>query len=580
MKSTHYLIILLTSVLISSCGPLNSHVGNTTSGIQTVSSASQTEKPKYAPYGDWPLNNNDLSNSGVANNDNNKINPRNVMTLERIFRINIPGDGVMSTPTIADDTVYYASGAGRVAAVDGTTGKTVWEKVLSANGHIEAFDSSPVLTKNKLFIAQDNMFALDRKKGDILWSVPIYNYHDIPGCENFDSNIITGAQLALAGDKVIYTFGFADEAAGSRTPNYNCDHGQIVAVNQDTGHIDWRIDFTNVNGITYGAGSGGFGHAAIDTKRHIMYLGTSNSYTAPSSPYADALIAIDYNTGKVIWYYQFYDNDVWSQNTGNTTLGKDDLDVRGHPQLFSLMVNGQSVDFVSVTGKDGTLRIFTSEQESVLAKPIAHVQLGPATASSGAISLNPALKDGVIYVPSSYAVDPTSGMKASLDFIVNVYGQTAILFGFAQTNLIAIDLQKLITYGMAHPAESPVCYGAFAPPLCNGQLPLDQGIIIYDKSLGNTFPLNSSGLAYNNGVLYFPDTSGVLYTINADTGNIIGGFGVAPASPPIFGLLPYNLLTGGVSIGDNKIYVPYGILYDGNGFGDGGLVGYALPSKK
>lgn len=546
----------------------------------------------YAPFGEWPLNNNGIGNLGVETADS-LIRPSNVNSLTPLFQITLPNDGVDSTPAIADGNAYFASGGGVVEAVD-SKGNVLWKQTLSAYGHLEQFDETPVLTKNKLFIAQDNMFALDRSNGNVLWSVPIYDLVGSPGCTNFDPKRIEGAQLALAGDKVIYTFGFSDEA-GTETTNYPCDHGEIVAVNQDTGNIDWRIDLTNVNGTQYGTGNGGFGQAAVDPSRHTIYMGTSNAYTAPSGPYADALLFINYDTGQVLASYQFYPNDIWSQVNGNPTAGVNDLDVRGHPQLFTLTnQNGVSVDYVAVTGKDATVRIFTRDLTSQNPQPVVQVQFGPATTSDGGIPINPAIANGMMYLTPAFgfidannlslaqsvfnAPNATIGQEASFDLLLLTYGQLGATF-FSHTHLIAVDLAKLIKYGKQNPTSQPVCYGTFLPPLCSGQLPTDQKIVQYDVDLGVMFPLNSSGIAYDNGVLYIPNLLGNLLMVDASSGNTLRSINVAPANPPIFGFLPNNFITGGVSVCNGGIYVSYGLSYIGNIVGNGGIVGYGLPNK-
>ncbi len=74
----------------------------------------------------------------------------------------------MPTPTVADGTVYFASGAGVFYAVDAADGKVLWTRdIRSIDGM-----SSPLLADGRLFFGgshPDLFFALDAKTGKILW---------------------------------------------------------------------------------------------------------------------------------------------------------------------------------------------------------------------------------------------------------------------------------------------------------------------------------------------------------------------------------------------------------------------------
>ncbi len=49
----------------------------------------------------------------------------------------------------------------------------------------------------------------------------------------------------------------------------------------------------------------------IDVKRHALYIGTGDAYTSPAAPTTDSIMAMDLDTGKILWSVQDTPNDTW-----------------------------------------------------------------------------------------------------------------------------------------------------------------------------------------------------------------------------------------------------------------------------
>ncbi len=492
----------------------------------------------------------------------------------------------------------------------------------------DSFLASPIITKDRIFVSGIFGYAIDRHTGQIIWQAPVYPANLLA---NINPRWINSSQLMLAGNKLIVeiTFNveggplnkFIDVGGFLSAINYQ---GHIVALNQDTGHMDWALNATNVNGIQYGGGSGGFGAAAYDPKRNTIYVGLGDQYdcppgtntlveymTCPVSPYTDALLAINSDTGAVQWSYQFYPNDIYSilayPNTVYSLNGKIDKDVRGHPQLFTL---DDDIDYVSVTGKDGTVRIWTRDQvEPSNHEPVVQVQLAPLAAGfGGSIPVNPAIYKGVMYLDTVFGVGAANtvdkngvytppglaGKLISADYlIVPGVPNSQWLYLQNEHHLLALDLKKLIRYGRNNPASMPVCYEPggrpIIPALCSGQLPEDQKIVVWDKVLGTGAWGNTSGIAYANGVLFVPFTNNVatsdgndgsLFVIDAKSGAVIKRLKVGPPNlvekatdiTPNLTLANYHNY-GGVSILNGRVYASFLSFYNRIG----GLIVYGLP---
>src|SRR5262249_12645998 len=59
----------------------------------------------------------------------------------------------------------------------------------------------------------------------------------------------------------------------------------------------------------------------IDARRHALYVGTGDASTYPAPPTSDAILALDLDTGKLLWSQQIYKNDsflVGCEGAGHT----------------------------------------------------------------------------------------------------------------------------------------------------------------------------------------------------------------------------------------------------------------------
>jgi polyvinyl alcohol dehydrogenase (cytochrome) len=96
------------------------------------------------------------------------------------------------------------------------------------------------------------------------------------------------------------------------------------------------------------AGGGVWNSPTIDLKRHAIYVGTGDAYTEPAPKTTDSILALDMDTGAVLWSVQDLENDAWmvgcpESNTENCPkdLGPD-FDFGASPILKTL-ANGKSI---------------------------------------------------------------------------------------------------------------------------------------------------------------------------------------------------------------------------------------------
>ena len=133
---------------------------------------------------------------------------------------------------------------------------------------------------------------------------------------------ITGAPQVYQ-DRVYVPVASAEEGASS-SPAYPCCtfRGSVVALDARHGKQIWKtwtiaeapkVVGKNANGTSRWAPAGGgvWNTPTIDPKRHALYIGTGDAYTSPAPNTTDAVMAMDLDSGKILWSTQATENDAW-----------------------------------------------------------------------------------------------------------------------------------------------------------------------------------------------------------------------------------------------------------------------------
>ena len=291
--------------------------------------ASGPSSGSAAPAGtstDWPVYAHDLSNTRF-NATERKVTAGSVHGLTMSWsKAGITG--VSGTPAVVDGTAYFGDWNGVLWAVKAATGEEVWQTPVPGGFIVGA----PAVAGKAVYIGNGHtLYRLDRATGAIVWSASTN--------ENPISQI--NASPVVVDNLVLQATAGIQDAVPDPTNSFR---GTIGAYDTETGREKWRF-YATPGDATAGSGVGIWSTPAVDRKRGVLYVGTGNTSTEPTAPLADALIAIDYRTGKLKWAKQFTARDVFPK--GNPT-GKD-VDVGASPNLWS--ADGRQ--FVGVGDKGG-----------------------------------------------------------------------------------------------------------------------------------------------------------------------------------------------------------------------------------
>jgi len=297
--------------------------------------------------------------SGVGFSPLEQVNRSNVSDLRLAWSRALPLSADEITPLAHDGVVFLESG-NTVEALDGAKGDLLWQYVRPLpdqliNGR-ESTMRGLAIYQDKLYAltADGHMIALNVKTGKLVWDqqviVPLSGVY---AHSNHDFRL-DGAPIVARGKVMIGV------SLGITNPSGGCF---IVGLDAQSGDEVWRFhtiarpgqpggDSWNGAPVDERFGASVWTAGSYDPKLNLVYFGTGNTYDVATllqphgqvgasndGLYTDSTVALDPDTGKLVWYYQHMNRDVW------------DLDWAFEQLLITLPVDGKPTDLVVSGGK-------------------------------------------------------------------------------------------------------------------------------------------------------------------------------------------------------------------------------------
>jgi len=260
----------------------------------------------------------------------NQINRDNVKQLGLAWSKGLPAGMTETIPTVYDGIMFLTLPGGNVAALDATTGDTIWEYkreyVNPGAGGGSRSKTMAIFEDFIYFTAPDEtVVALDARTGAVRWESPV------DGRGNTTGAIVVEGLVISSG-----TCGGGDRE--------NCN---ITAHDARTGELKWKFLLTQgpndpVPGMTeprdtwYGmpeadrkSSSWGLpGSYDAETRTLLWSVANPTPYTrlerhgspdavplsAPVNLYSNSTLAIEPQTGELKWYYQHLPGDDWDED--------------------------------------------------------------------------------------------------------------------------------------------------------------------------------------------------------------------------------------------------------------------------
>ena len=281
---------------------------------------------------DWPMIGQNLS--GTRNQPITSINVSNVASLTTAW-VFTTGGSVSATPVVSGDAAYFPDWAGNLYAVNRFTGQLIWsQKISTYDGAPNAISRvSPAIHGNELILGDiadpnavhqgANVMAVDRHTGKLKWITQV---------ESYPAATIAGSPVVF-GDNVYVGVSSIEESTLAHLPAYTgccAFRGSVVALDANSGKVLWQTyDMPDNNGaLNLYSGGAIWQPPAIDPGRGLLYIGTGNNYTVPpdveaceqaaqaagnttkdctaSDDYFDSALALDLETGQIMWANKLY----------------------------------------------------------------------------------------------------------------------------------------------------------------------------------------------------------------------------------------------------------------------------------
>jgi polyvinyl alcohol dehydrogenase (cytochrome) len=322
-------------------------------------------------------------------------------------------------PALAGGRLFVASENSEVHALDPRTGCIHWT-YKAAGGVRTALSVAPYKSAGRSGYAvyfgdaRANVYAVDANTGQQIWLRKV---------DEHPSAAITGAPVVHNGRVFVPVQGLNEEGTGGRGGYQCCTfRGSLSALDANTGAVLWKtytVDepkprAKNKDGVQmWGpAGAGIWAAPTVDAKRNLVYVATGNGYADPPQKMANAVIALDINTGAVKWVNQTTPNDSWTmgcqaKNPGNPacpeTLGPDH-DFSASPALAT--INGR--DLLVLPQKSGMAFAMDPDDEG---KTVWQQRIGQGSGLGGQWGASADEQNAYIGVSDLFSQTP-GGMRA------------------------------------------------------------------------------------------------------------------------------------------------------------------------
>lgn len=311
-----------------------------------------------------------------------------------------------SYPLITDDTIFVGDAGRGIVALERSTGCERW--LHEHTGYISSALLQGKIGEQNIVLFNDRtvgLHALDASTGELLWKT---NFSDEPAPWYSGTPLVT--------ENIVYLPIASLEVVLAANPLYGCctTSGGMAAFDIKTGKQLWYTPTieaeAQVTGSHWGfvqhhgpSGAPVWGAPSFDAKRNVLFFGTGQNYTHPTTDTSDAIFALDAATGKVLWVQQYTANDAYTAACNNEAWN--------HPNCAK--PTGPDVDFGAPTmllrTNDGRELVVAGQKSAdahamdpTTGEPVWTTNLGRGGIIGGVhwgLAANEAL--GLVYVPIS-----------------------------------------------------------------------------------------------------------------------------------------------------------------------------------
>ncbi len=262
-------------------------------------------------------------------------------------------------PLVEGGIMYVADGWGSLYKVDVSSGRKAI-KLWTVDGKVDHEGNSPrsrgiVMLGDHIFenLADGRVMALDRASGEVIWEKQVGIITPFGAKETF-----TSAPMVFD-NRLLVANGAGDSGTRGWIASLDATNGReqwrfwTVPAPGEPGHETWK----DTNEAWQTGGGGLWQTGVIDVAQRLTMWGAGNPVPAfdpelrpGDNLYSDSLVAVDIDTGKLKWYFQYVPNDAWNLDEGTHLMY--DAPVNGvmRPIVGHFSRNGMYYQLDRVTG--------------------------------------------------------------------------------------------------------------------------------------------------------------------------------------------------------------------------------------
>jgi alcohol dehydrogenase (cytochrome c) len=279
-----------------------------------------------------------------------EINPSNLAGLRAAWVFHARDSKRLEVTPLVVDGMMFVTASNDAFALDARTGRMVWRHswpiseglIDDAAGHI---NRGVAVWRDRIYMETDNahLLCLDARSGNLIWDVAYADWN-----KNYGA---TSAPLVVK-DKILVGTSGGDDGV----------RGFVAAYDALTGKMAWRFwtipapgEFGSESwpGKLYLHGGGTtWMPGTYDPQLNTIYWGTSNpapdfegSVRPGDDLYTDCVLALDPDTGKLKWYFQFTPHDLFDFDAVETPI-LIDAAYRGEPRKLLVQANRNGYVYV------------------------------------------------------------------------------------------------------------------------------------------------------------------------------------------------------------------------------------------
>lgn len=447
--------------------------------------------------------------AGQRYRDVKQINAGNVKHLRAdwLFQTGVTG-AFQAVPLVVDGVMFVTGGDGTAFALDAKTGRQLWRYRYS--GHVGKLNAQGTMNRGfamlgqKLFMTTPNahLVALDARTGRMLWDTEMG-----PSESGYAA---TMAPLAIKG-KIV---------AGISGGEYGI-RGFVDAYDPETGKRIWRFYTIPAKGEPGGdtwleeswrrGGGPTWMTGTFDAELNTLYWGVGNpgpdlygKVRQGDNLYSCSLLALDPDTGKLKWHYQFTPHDThdWDANETPMLL---DLPWQGKMRKLVVQANRNSFYYVldRVTG------------EFLMAKQFARQTWNDGFDEKG----RPIVKPGV--EPTTEGVRVCPGLAGGTNWMAPSYHPGTGWFYFAVREQCDVFYATPPVYVDGKPYWGSVFRGWNEEPTWGAIRAIDPLTAETKWEFRLHQPPWAGTLATAGGLIFAGDEDGYLLALDAQTGALL-----------------------------------------------------------